>query len=87
MITGVVRDSASNSSIEKTMPASAAIAGKCKTALVDPPLATTAVAALRSDVSVMNVLAVAPSRARDATIRPQRSASFALALAVAGGSA
>ena len=85
-MTGTLRDNSSNVSIGNAKPASAAIAGRWSTALVEPPLATTAVAAFRIDAGVRNVRAEVPSLASFAASRPQRAASTRLAESVAGGS-
>ena len=52
-MTGVASQAALQSSTPKATPASAAMAVRCRTALVEPPLAETAAAAFCSDRRVM----------------------------------
>src|SRR5206468_4128197 len=59
---GVLREILSNSSIWSLTPASLAMASRCRTALVDPPVAITPAIALCSDLRVMICLGNRPLR-------------------------
>gem|GEM_PF-5409936 len=74
------------SSTPKSTPASAAMAVRCMTALVDPPEAETATAAFFRLALVMYLRAVSPAKTRSTIRRPQRSPSAPLAGSTAGTS-
>ena len=74
------------SSTPKSTPASAAMAVRCMTALVEPPEAETATAAFFRLARVMYLRAVSPANTRSTIRRPQRSPWAALPGSTAGTS-
>ena len=74
------------SSMPKSTPASAAMAVRCMTALVEPPEAETATAAFFRLALVMYLRAVSPAKTRSTIRRPQRSPSAPLPGSTAGTS-
>ena len=73
--------------MEKSTPASAAMAARFSTAFVDPPLAATDMAAFRKEAGVTKRRGEISPLARSTTSRPQRSASAGLSSCTAGTSA
>ncbi len=74
----------SNSSIENGMPSSEAMASRCSTPLVDPPVAATEATAFSIDSRVMMCDGRMSSRTSCITIRPHSSAASPLPRLSAG---
>ncbi len=81
---GTLRLIASKSSIVSGRPDSRAIASRCSTALVEPPLVSTAVMAFSSDSRVMMDFGVRLDFTSSITSRPASRPTSALAGSVAG---
>ena len=83
-ITGVRFDRASKRSRSSATPARRAIAIRCTTALVDPPIAMVTVTALSNASAVMIVFGVTSSQIRSTTRRPAAAAMRGCAESAAG---
>ncbi len=86
-ITGVRRLISSKSSIDSSTPASWAIASRCRTALVEPAVAITTVAALRNAVLVMICRGRSPVARARTTASPVRRARSVRSAETAGADA
>ena len=72
---GVRRMIATTSSMVKRMPASCAIAGRCRPALVEPPVAPATIAAFSSALRVTMSRGRRPDSIRAITARPDSTAN------------
>ena len=81
---GVRADTRSKSSIVNSIPKSRAIATRCRTAFVDPPVAATEATAFSNDSFVTNERGVTASRTIWTARRPIAYAASSLATCMAG---
>ena len=82
---GTRREIRSKSSSSSGMPASWAMASRCSTAFVEPPVAMTTVMAFSSDSLVTTSLGRRPSRSWATTAIPASKAASARRSEIAGG--
>ena len=81
---GVRFEIASKSSMERSMPISRAMASRCRTALVDPPLAATLAIVFSRDLRVMICEGRRLARTASIIMRPASRVAACLSLSVAG---
>ncbi len=81
---GVFFEMASKSSMESSMPISRAIASRCRTALVEPPLAATLAIVFTIDCFVMICDGRRFARTASISMRPASRVAACLSLSVAG---